>query len=293
MLPSQTAEEQIQTVTSTPMEAISINLGKQAGVHYLIGADRYSGWPFVTKLSSLVTQAITSSLDDWFLEHGRPQRIRSDGGSQFRTEFEEWCESRNIVHEKSSAYHHESNGHAEVAVREMKHLLEKTGSWKNFQHALLEWRNTPRQHDKLSPAQYFLGRRQKTEAVALPVAYQRISDREIKEAEILRGEKRENVKEKASSNPKSNLNVGDKVLIQHWQTKRWDLSGTVIEKRNSRSYVVEAENGKRYLRNRVFLRPNNLSEPFEGHSSEPEIKSILRRSERNSAKKKVVYFEKH
>ena len=133
MLPSQTAEEQIQTVTSTPMEAISIDLGKQAGVHYLIGADRYSGWPFVTKLSSLVTQTITSSLDDWFLEHGRPQRIRSDGGSQFRTEFEEWCKSRNIVHEKSSAYHHESNGHAEVAVREMKHLLEKTGSWKKFQ----------------------------------------------------------------------------------------------------------------------------------------------------------------
>merc|ERR1712020_471300 len=52
---SQTAEEQIQTVTSTPMEAISVDLGERAGVHYLIGADRYSGWPFVTKLSSLGT----------------------------------------------------------------------------------------------------------------------------------------------------------------------------------------------------------------------------------------------
>ena len=80
MLPSQPAEEQIQTVTSTPMEAISVDLGKRAGVHYLIGADRYSGWPFVTKLSSLVTKAITDALDSWFLEHGRPQRIWSDGG---------------------------------------------------------------------------------------------------------------------------------------------------------------------------------------------------------------------
>ena len=87
MLPSQSAEEQIQTVTSTPMEAISVDLGERGGVHYLIGADRYSGWPFVTKLSSLVTKAITNALDSWFLEHGRPQRIRSDGGPQFREEF--------------------------------------------------------------------------------------------------------------------------------------------------------------------------------------------------------------
>ena len=300
MLPSQSAEEQIQTVTSTPMEAISVDLGERAGVHYLIGADRYSGWPFVTKLSSLVTKTITNALDSWFLEHGRPQRIRSDGGPQFREEFKEWCKSRNIIHEQSSAHHHESNGHAEVTVREMKHLLEKTNSWENFQHALLEWRNTPRQHDKLSPAQWFLGRRQRTEAAALPEAYQRISDRDLKEAEIIRGEKREQTKEKAASNPKSGLNVGEKVLIQHWRTKRWDLSGTVIEQRNRRSYLVEAENGKRYLRNRIFLRPDNLSdqsetsmaEPEVKSSTEPEIKSALRRSERTCAKKKTVYFKK-
>ena len=181
----------------------------------------------------------------------------------------------------------------------MKHLLEKTDSWEKFQHALLEWRNTPRQHDKLSPAQWFLGRRQKTQAVALPEAYQRISDHDLREAEILRGEKRERTKERTASNPKSILNVGEKVLIQHWRTRHWDLSGTIIEKRNRRSYLVEAENGKRYLRNRIFLRPDNLSEPRETFMAEqlstepePEIKSALRRSERRCAKKKTVYFKK-
>ena len=84
------------------------------------------------------------------------------------------------------------------------------------------------------------------------------------------------------------------------RTKRWDLSGTVIEQRNRRSYLVEAENGKRYLRNRIFLRPDNLSdksetsmaEPEVESSTEPEIKSALRRSERTCAKKKTVYFKK-
>ena len=132
--------------------------------------------------------------------------------------------------QEPSAHHHELNSHAEVTIREMKNLLEKTNSWKDFQHALLEWRNTPRQHDKLSPAQWFLGRRQKTEAAALPEAYQRISDQDLKEAEIIRGEKRELTKEKTASNPKSSLNVGERVLIQHWRTKCWDLSGIIIEK---------------------------------------------------------------
>ena len=212
---------------------------------------------------------------------------------------QEWCESRNIIHEQSSAHHHESNGHAEVTVREMKHLLEKTNSWEDFRHALLEWRNTPRQHDKLSPAQWFLGRRQKTQAAALPEAYQRISDHDFKEAEIIRGEERRKTKERTPSSPKSSLDIGEKVLIQHWRTRRWDLSGVIVEKRNRRSYLVEAENGKRYLRNRKFLRPDNLPEQtgtFVAEQSptkpEPEIKPILRRSERTCAKKKTVYFKK-
>ena len=311
MLPSQSAEEQIQTVTSRPMEAISVDLGQQNGDHFLIGADRYSGWPFVTKLHSLITKAITDALDEWFLEHGRPQRIRSDGGPQFRSEFKKWCKSRNIIHEQSSAYHHESNGHAEVAVRDMKSLLEKTESWKKFQPALLEWRNTPRQHDSLSPAQWFLGRRQKTDAAALPQAYERISDKTLYEAEILRGERREIIKERTASCSRSDLSVDQRVLIQHWRTKRWDLSAVVLEKRNkNRSYLVEAENGKRYLRNRKFLRPDTISmteqspetismteqSPEVNETSAEEIESkpkpILRRSERTTAKKKTVYFEK-
>ena len=167
---------------------------------------------------------------------------------------------------------------------------------------MLEWRNTPRQHDKLSPAQWFLGRRQKTQAAALPEAYQRISDNDLREAEIIRGEKRQQTKERTPSNPKSILNIGERVLIQHWRTRRWDLSGVIIEKRNRRSYLVEAENGKRYLRNRIFLRPDNLSEqsgtlvaeqsPTEQSPTEPKIKSALRRSERTCAKKKTVYFKK-
>ena len=42
-LPSQPREPQIQTTASRPFEAVSVDLGTQNGVHFLIFVDRYSG----------------------------------------------------------------------------------------------------------------------------------------------------------------------------------------------------------------------------------------------------------
>ena len=86
----------------------------------------------------------------------------------------------------SSAYNHQSNGNAEVAVRKMKYLLEKSKTYKNFKHALREWRNTPR-YDGLSPAQWLTGHRQRSDLVAAPEAYMRVSDSKFKEHEVRRG----------------------------------------------------------------------------------------------------------
>ena len=184
-LPSQQLEPPIKTVALRPFEKISIDLGYLKGTHYLVGVDRYSGFPMVQKLTALNTNAITSSLEDWFLEHGKPVSIRSDGGPKFRGEFADWCKKNQIIHEHSSAYHHESNGHAESAVKDMKHLLGKTDTYIDFRKALLEYRNTPR-YDGLSPAQWYYGRRQRTEAAALPSAYNRLTQEQIEKHENLR-----------------------------------------------------------------------------------------------------------
>ena len=116
---------------------ISIALGYQKGNNYLISMDRYSGWPMASPVPRKAnTTTITDILEEWFAEHGIPISIRTDGGPQFRGPFDEWCRQNNIRHELSSAYHHESNGHAECAVREVKKLLAKTSTYKDFQQAL-------------------------------------------------------------------------------------------------------------------------------------------------------------
>ena len=73
-------EPQIQALASRPFEAVSVDLGYQRGTHYLVLIDRYSGWPMVKPLKKLNTAEVTSILEDWFLEHGKPVDLRSDGG---------------------------------------------------------------------------------------------------------------------------------------------------------------------------------------------------------------------
>jgi hypothetical protein len=253
-LPSQQLEPPITTVAARPFEKISIDLGYLKGVHYLVGVDRYSGFPMVHKLTRLNTSAITSTLEDWFLEHGKPVSIRSDGGPQFRTEFTKWCKRNQIVHEQASAYHHESNGHAESAVKDMKHLLGKTETFIDFRKALLEYRNTPR-YDGLSPAQWYYGRRQRTEAAALPSAYNRLTQEQIEKHENLRRRRGEDKHRTTTTRDRQALAVGTRVLSQNMKTRRWDKWATIISKRpDGRSYEVVIE-GVTHLRNRRFLRP--------------------------------------
>ena len=80
----------------------------------------------VQPLRKLDTKAITNILDDWFIDDGKPVKLRSNGSPQFRTEFDVWCKEQDIVQELSSPYHHKSNGHAEVTVKEMKKLAGRT-----------------------------------------------------------------------------------------------------------------------------------------------------------------------
>ena len=253
--PSQRLEPQIQTTASRPWEAVSVDLGYLNGTHYLVLMDRYSGWPLVQPLKKLDTRAVTTTLEDWFYDYGKPVSLRSDGGPQFRNDFTKWCEDQNIVHQLSSAYHHESNGHAEVAVREMKSLLAKTKDYKTFKHALREWRNTPR-FDGLSPSQWLTGRRQRTEIVAAPEAYRWISDSEIQEHEARRGQRQEQVKAQVNQASRilEPMQPGEAVLVQDPKTRRWTIEATVVSKRNSRSYEVNID-GRIHVRNRRFLKP--------------------------------------
>ena len=143
------------------MEQVGIDFFEFGGCQYLAIIDRFSGFLFFSKLRSVVTSAIIKQLEKWFHDWGWPQRIRSDGGPQFRSEFKEFCNTHEIMHEVSSPYYPQSNGLAEMGVKMAKQLLPKMGTNDepiSIASALQEFRNTPKA-EGFSPAQLMFGRR--------------------------------------------------------------------------------------------------------------------------------------
>jgi hypothetical protein len=252
--PSQPKEPLVLTTASEAFQQVAMDLFECSGKHYLVMVDRYSGYPFVHRLRSLATTAITDALLQYFLDWGFPAVIRSDGGPQFRTAFDEFCNKHDVIHELTSPYNPQSNGLAESAVKQVKHLLIKSqGHMAKFLIALAEWRNIPRA-DGFSPAQMFLGRRQRG---LLPTLHSTSNPFGKDAAEAARQSTKEKAKtyfdQHAATLPI--LQPGQYVYLQSPISKRWDQHGTIISQReDGRSYKIRFDNGKQTIRNRRFIR---------------------------------------
>ena len=277
---------------TSPMEALGMDLF-HCKSEFLLVVDRFSGFIWVRKLRNLDTDAIIRHLRGIFDEFGNPERIRTDGGPQFRGGFTEFCEKRFIIHEKSSPHNPNSNGLAESAVKNAKYLLMKTNeSGEDYATALSEWRNTPRA-DGYSPAEAFFGRRPRGLLPALPQPEFDAKDFVEKRT---RSKAKSLIRADKHTEPLQDLEPGDRVIVQDPLTKRWTLVATVTKVyAKGRSFDVETDEGVVYRRNRRFLRllwaDQVPEEPaiFQEHPSVsdqvPELP--LRRSARLLAKKKA------
>lgn len=243
--PSQHHESSSSGTSLYAMEQTSTDLFDYGSHKYLVMVDRFSGFPFVEKLNKTSTKDITTIMERWFLYFGYPKVIRSDNGPQFRSEFNQYCTDHGVIHETSSPYNPESNGLVEAAVKNVKYLLMKyNGNWREFNIALHEWRNIPK-NNKASPSELMFGKRTRG---LLPQYI-------------------------PSSEPE--FNVGDKVMVQDPHSKRWTQKGEILSIReNNSSFEIEI-NGKTYLRNKRFIKldltattdNNNSNIPTSSNSS--------------------------
>ena len=297
MKPSLPKEPMLKSARSdpllSPMSHVGVDLADIAGKDYLIMVDRYSGFPFAAQLKRTDTATVTAKMKSWFMDFGIPAVIRSDGGPQFRSIFTEFCEELGIKHETSSPYNPASNGLAEAAVKNVKKLLLKCMEKKeDIWHALLEFRNLPRV-DGFSPAEMFVGRRQRTLLPVLPSARSPVDQ---EEAHAGRG-----VTDTANRKRKDQhtiahqpLNIGQEVLVQHPHTNLWDEKGIVQEiKDHGKSYVIEFEGGSCKIRNRRYLRslPVQLStKPIQ--EEKIEKKEIMEHKGKNKKNEKKQRQEK-
>ena len=247
--PSQPNEPMIFSESNEPFEMLHADIFQFAAKEFLVFVDNFSGWWSIASAQRMTSETIIKHFQRWFSAYGIPKRLITDGGSVFTSSvFENWCKDWNIHHSVSSPYNPQSNGKAENAVKIAKNLLAKTSpngdmDNENFQRGILEQRNTPGVKGK-SPAELVYGRFTRSFVPELGVRF-KVTEQ---------GDKQERKGQKGRVLP--SFEVGQKVWIQNFRTKRWDQHGTILEQKNDRrSYIIVDSHGTRIWRNRRFLKP--------------------------------------
>ena len=153
-LPSQQQEQMIsEPIPSRVFEDVSADYFSCSGSDFLVYVDRLSGWPVIYAFNrgNTTANSLIRACRRCFVDLGVPVRFRCDGGPQFSSmEFRMFLNGWGVELSQSSPHYPQSNGHAESAVKLMKKLIQTSTENGNidseqFQKALLEWRNTPRE----------------------------------------------------------------------------------------------------------------------------------------------------
>ena len=265
--PSKPVEPFITTTASFPMEQISVDLFHVAGKTFMVTADRFSGYLWVDLLRKQDTKAITDVLDKITRIFGIPLRCRTDGGPQFRGPFDVYCKRKGIIHELSSPYNPQSNGHAEASVKIAKHLLLKSPGT-NFPAALATWRNTDRDN-KPSPNELMFCRKVRDEKPIMDshlkarISVSDIGARQdiIHETHAIDQSEMQPQNRQRQQIP-DQFQRGDHVLVQDPHSKRWEIEAVVTSSsRSNRSLHLETTEGFSMWRNRRFVRRLRCATP--------------------------------
>ena len=277
--PSQPSEPSVDPpCPEFPFEMVAIDFFEMAGNHYMVCADRYSGWMHISKQMYGSFEPLRVELNDYFRHWGVPQVVETDGGPPFNgDDFKMFLKKWGIKHRLSSAHYPQSNGRAEVAVKTAKRLLQdnlsRSGHLNTGQvtRALLQYHNTPgRGATGESPARIIFGR-DLQDGLPLPrfarPEWGRLRD--LRE----RGHSQLHAKviDKRCLEP---LEEGDTVLVQNqWgpAPKRWERTGEVVEKLGNRQYSIRMHgSGRVTLRNRRFLKRIQTLNPARPESSQQQ-----------------------
>ena len=151
-------------VPSRSWEQVGVDLFELNRKEYMITVDYYSNFWEIDRLTSTTSSAVVLKLKNHFARHGCPDRLISDNGPQFVSSgFRKFANDWDFEHRTGSPGNSKANGKVESAVKTAKNLLRKALSAGTDPYiAILDYRNTPTQGMKSSPAQRLMNRRTRT-----------------------------------------------------------------------------------------------------------------------------------
>ena len=112
---------------SHPWQMCAKDIFMLEGIDHLVVGDLYSKMIFVRCLPPGQSNAnkVVSLLKEMFSEHGIPEVLHSDNGTQYvSAQFANFCMYWGISHKTSSPHYPQSNGFNEACVKCAKHALQ-------------------------------------------------------------------------------------------------------------------------------------------------------------------------
>ena len=133
---------------------VSQDLFTVSGHDYLITVDHYSDFFKVDQLINTTAAQVVDTTMRQFAQHGISQTVITDNGPQFvSAKYQQLAAAYDFVPKTSSPYYPRGNGKAESAVKIAKNFFKKAEDpWL----VILDYRNTPTQGHRASPAQIFI-----------------------------------------------------------------------------------------------------------------------------------------
>ena len=248
---------------------VSSDYFEYAGKSYLIYVDRYSGYPMVKIFEHEATsRQLITTLRYIFSLTGAPEVMRCDNGPQYTAKrFRDFLQRWDVQIKPSTPHYPQSNGHAEVTVKAVKHLIAKcseSGDLDNddFAMGLLELRNTPRA-DGRSPAQILFGHSLRSNIPVHHSAFAKEHQKAMEECDRIRinNQGKADARYNKSAKTLPSFAIGHHVNIQNPKTGQWDKNGIIVGIGENRDYLVKLNSGRIYWRNRRFLRTRHSMSP--------------------------------
>ena len=257
------------TLPVGPWSDLAVDLCEiPGGNHLLVVIDYYSRWPEVVNLRKTDAAHVKKSMEAMFNTHGLPDSVRSDNGPPFASaEFEGFLGYLGIQHKKGVPYWPQSNGEVERAnatILKCIRIAQLEGrDWrKALSDFLFVYRTTPHTVTGVSPAELLMGRklRDKLPKVIIPDDRLTESDWQIhlRERDAKAKLRQKEYADKERSATPSNINEGDKVLLQ--QSRINKLSPTyepepyVVVHKDGNATIIQSPVGNTKMRNTAHLR---------------------------------------